>query len=542
MNCDGSWTILDDNLFTDVRYKGFGSFHSDNVEDLIALPDSEYRAPERPSFAKTVRGISMQVPAQRSEFGDPFFLEHFMMSKDFVFVNHGAFGGALRGGVAIKRAYEDLMEEQILAFVDRKLLPWIVYSTRVLAQFLRCSPRDLCMVQNATFGINSVMHLIQKGDRVCYLDTEYLAVYKILWTRCDTVGATLKELPVTKMLHRHDVIGSDDALTAYLESILPSEGCDVFVIDFITSTSAMAFPVLTHIVPMLKRHGVRHIIVDGAHAPLQLALDFDSLPEECRPSVLVGNLHKWFCCPKSVGFIWVREDCRNLIHPAVLSHGTGDGFLSEFVWDGTKDYGSYLAVPAIAEFWAVQDVDRVRQYCASLLDSAVTYLNEQFGGRRVARCAPFLSLVELPEAFQAFTVTGERKRSAAFTVTAKFIQDVLHEQYRVEVPVKTVENRVYLRISAFVYNTMAHYECLAKAIHNLADRVKKRQRTSTDSEHEVEVEADDSSDANKHGAVSHEAQTDSSNPPKIPCSEKMRREGGCGLSGLEPSKRKTKQF
>jgi selenocysteine lyase/cysteine desulfurase len=535
MNVKTSWNLIDDNLFTDVRYKGFGSFHSDNVEDLISLPDSEYHAPERPAFALAVRGAN-GLPT-RMDFGDPMFLEHFMMSPDYLFVNHGAFGGALRGGVAIKRAYEDLMEEQILAFVDRKLLPWIVYSTRQLAKFLNCSPQNLALVQNATFGINSAMHLIEKGNVVCYLDTEYLAVYKILWTRCEAVGATLKELPVTRMLHRSDIMASDEALTAYLESLLPVEGCDVIVLDFITSTTAMLFPVLTHIVPMLRRRGVRHIIVDGAHAPMQVSLDLDSLPDESRPSVLVGNLHKWFCCPKSVGFLWVRDDCKALVHPAVLSHGTGDGFLSEFVWDGTKDYGSYLSIPAIADFWALQGVDRVQGYCTALLASAVTYLNEQFGGRVVPRRAPFFSLVELPEALQAYSIDGEKKSSTAFTVTAKFVQDVLHEQYRVEVPVKTVESRLYMRISAFVYNTITHYECLAKAILDLAERVRKRKRT----EATTSPAAQDAALAEEAPQATAPVDTAASNK-KPPCSEKMRREGGCGLSGLEPAKRKTKKF
>lgn len=48
-------------------------------------------------------------------------------------------------------------------------------------------------------------------------------------------------------------------------------------------------------------------------------------------------------------------------------------------------------------------------------------------------------------------------------VTAKGVQDALYE-CKVEVPVKTVRGRLYVRISCAVYNVLDDYQVLADAV------------------------------------------------------------------------------
>ena len=47
-------------------------------------------------------------------------------------------------------------------------------------------------------------------------------------------------------------------------------------------------------------------------------------------------------------------------------------------------------------------------------------------------------------------------------------QNVLHHSYSVEVPVKFLAGRLWVRISSHVYNTLADYERLADAVLELA--------------------------------------------------------------------------
>ncbi|EKG07132.1 hypothetical protein TCSYLVIO_001743 [Trypanosoma cruzi] len=515
---------LDDAAFMmDISsYEGFGSFHSENVEGLVARENGKYRPPPLPPFAKRVLGRSdlRQVETARNEkekmeirdrsvqlceFGLPFRHEHFTITPEFVFINHGAFGGSLRGAVAIKHGYEDLMEQQVVKYMDRELLPLIVYSVRRLAEFINADAKQIVLIQNATFALNCAMQLIEKDDVVVFFDTEYLSVYKMMYFRCNDVGASLHEISLLNYLHDASIMGNDEALTEEICRQLPS-GCTTAVFDYIASTTALCIPVFTHIIPALRRHGVKTIIVDGAHAPLQLDLNFKELQPESQPSIFVGNLHKWFSSPKSVGFMWVHNSLLDSFHSVVISHGAGDGLLSEFIWDGTRDYGAYLCIPAVVDFWRAQGLDRVRNHCANLLQSAANMLTHHFGTRPVARHAPFMSLVELPEALQGPPLT------------AKHIQDLLHEVYKLEVPIKRVEGRFYVRISAFVYNTPSEYVYLREALLGIA-----RNRLLS---------------LWRQRSTALEAGTPVVDPPKVPFEKRNREQGGCGVSGLEPPPRK----
>lgn len=457
-------------------------------------------------------------PMGLCEMGHAFREQHFSITPDMVFINHGAFGSTLAGAVLIKRLYEEHMEEEVVEFVDRELLPLIVYSIRSLSHFLHADPRQVVLLQNATFALNCAMRMIEKDDVVAFLDTEYLAVYKMMWFRCEEVGAALHEIALNKYLHDAVVMGDDAALTAELCRQLPP-GCTTVVLDYVTSTSALCLPVFTHIVPALRARGVTKIIVDGAHAPLQIDLDFNALPAESQPTVFVGNLHKWFSSPKSAGFFWVRVEDLEHIHSVVLSHGAGEGLLSEFIWDGTRDYGAYLSIPAIVDFWETQGCDRVRDYCGQLLAAAADMLTTAFHARPVARHSPFMSLVELPEALQDEVIT------------ARYIQDSLHDVFRVEVPVKRIEGRHYLRISAFVYNTPEEYVYLREAVLSIVEKwVASAERAHLLAQREAERRA-------AAGQLTGVAAV-------VPCSEKIRRQGGCGVSGLDPSlkRKRTSKF
>ncbi len=444
---------------TTESYRGFGSFHSDNVEELIALPDHAYTPPA--ALPEWARSFGIAPPP----FGAAMRAALFRLDPTWTFINHGAFGAALIPGTAVKRQYEDLLEEQPLAFVDRKLLPLLVFSIRRLASFLGARPQDIALVANATFGLNAAINTLvrRKGTVVAYLDTEYGSVWKMMRERCHAVEASLHEVPLIEHFTHAALMGDDDAVCDHIVSKLP-EGCSVFVVDHIASTSAIALPVFTHLIPRLKKAGVKHILVDGAHGPLQMPLDLEGLPEEQRPTFYVGNLHKWVAAPKAVGFIWAHPSVQKRTHSCVVSHGSRAGFVSEFIWDGTKDYGAYLSVPAVVDFWATVGVDAVRTYSSGLLRDAEQLLCGAFRTVAVPRGAPFMKLVPLPPLF-------ERK-----SFSAKYIQDTLHARYRVEVPIKDINGALYARISCFVYNTLAEYERLRDAVLDMESVLRKRVR------------------------------------------------------------------
>ena len=67
------------------------------------------------------------------------------------------------------------------------------------------------------------------------------------------------------------------------------------------------------------------------------------------------------------------------VRPLIVSHGCGSGFVSEFVWDGCRDYAPLLAVSAALRAWQRLGPGAVRDYQRALLRSAAGLLAAAWG-------------------------------------------------------------------------------------------------------------------------------------------------------------------
>jgi isopenicillin-N epimerase len=53
----------------------------------------------------------------------------------------------------------------------------------------------------------------------------------------------------------------------------------------------------------------------------------------------VANCHKWLCAPRGTALLWVAPAKQAGIRPLTVSHGSGVGFTSDFIWDGAGHFG-----------------------------------------------------------------------------------------------------------------------------------------------------------------------------------------------------------
>ena len=114
-------------------------------------------------------------------------------------------------------------------------------------------------------------------------------------------------------------------------------------------------------------------IVDGAHAPGQIALDVGAVGAD----FYAGNCHKWLCAPKGAGFLHARREAQPLLEPLAVSWDWPAGEWAErFRWTGTHDPAPHLAVPAAIDFQADHDWDAVRSRCHDLAAHAVRELSD----------------------------------------------------------------------------------------------------------------------------------------------------------------------
>ncbi len=94
-----------------IGYQGFGSFHSDNVEEMAS--DPAWQPPLNP--CKAAAG-DLPAPGELGAAARRHFLIDF---ESWTFINHGAFGGVLRCAQREAEAWRQRCEAQPLLFLDR---------------------------------------------------------------------------------------------------------------------------------------------------------------------------------------------------------------------------------------------------------------------------------------------------------------------------------------------------------------------------------------------------------------------------------------
>jgi selenocysteine lyase/cysteine desulfurase len=416
-----------------------GSFHSENVDDLMMQSDQNYQPPPLPF---SVPGTTTTPSSSRVS-------NDFLLDRDrWTFLNHGAFGAALRVGYDRAAQWRLHLERQPLRYHDRELLPHLVYSARRLALFCHAPRQALTLIPNVTFGLNTIL----RGYADCYQEKEQ---HVILW---DTTYGSLKkmahelfpgrvtEIPVSDYFDQWNAkLGNDpsqifesalqDTLRKLQEdSSHHSKTMDnaMLILDHTTSNTALNMP-LHSLSKIAKDHNML-VLVDGAHGILaqELILNVNHLPDV---DFYLGNGHKWLSCPRGIGFLYCpRQHLRDTVlrRPAVMSHGLGQGFQSRFLWDGCRDYAAALSVPAVLDYWEGYPggTAQLRMDIQNKLKQAVRLLGHQWHGAvsdeevEAALLAPWqvhspmMVLVRLPDFIQSHPSTSN---------DAKVVQDFLYD-------------------------------------------------------------------------------------------------------------------
>ncbi|XP_059153483.1 uncharacterized protein LOC131939285 [Physella acuta] len=427
--------------------RDFGSFHSSNVQELQSLSEEDYVPPKIPFVLPTFSNYISDE--EKINFGKKFKKEFFLLEEACCFLNHGAFGGVLKPALETVHKWQEYSEKQPLRFYDRELLPLLVHVCRRLAAFVGCNARDLVLINNATFGTNSVLNSfpLSPNDVILSFNITYGAVKKHIQHICMKTGAVNREAVV-----QFPVSGNDQILQL-LDQELSRGDVKLVVIDHIPSNTPIIMPV-ADMIQACRKVNVK-VLVDGAHALGALPLNISSLD----PDFYVSNGHKWLCCPKGVAFLYVRRELQGQVRPAVVSHGFGSGFSSEFVWAGLHDYSSMLSLHTVLDFWQTFQPSHIREYMYKTAQDGAQILVKSWKSQLAAPSSMFGSmvLVQLPSCVHSMFPVIDYS-------AAERVQNMLYHDFNVEVPIKSVQGSLYVRISAHVYNEASDYEKLAKAM------------------------------------------------------------------------------
>lgn len=339
-----------------------------------------------------------------------------------------------------------------------------------VAQMLGAAPEDIVFVTNATTGVNAVLRSLElhPDDELLTTNHAYNACRCALDEVARRTGAkvVVAEIPFP-------LAAEDEIVNAILGALTPHTR--LAMIDHITSVTALILPI-ARIVSELQSRGV-DVLVDGAHAAGMVSVDLSGL----GAAYYAGNLHKWTCAPKGAGYLFVREDKRDTVHPLTISHGENthrpgrSAFHDRFDWAGTIDPSPWLCA-GIAARW-----------CTALLPGGLAELMAKNHAlivearallcgslREPAPCPEAMlgsmATIPLPPSLQSGPPSTADLRRCQGWLGADRLQAWLAGEHHIEVPIVRwgAEGKRWLRISAQAYNSRAQFEHLAEVLETVA--------------------------------------------------------------------------
>jgi isopenicillin-N epimerase len=389
---------------------------------------------------------------------------HWTLDPAITYLNHGSFGACPRPVLEAQQALRDRLEREPARFFEREAPVLLAAAQQQLAQLLNAPASGLAFARNVTTAINSVLRSVPlaAGSELLVTDHEYNATRNVLEHAAAERGCRVVVAQVP-----FPTSGPEQVVEMVLSRV--TDRTRLAVLDHVTSQTALVFPI-AELVRELEARGV-DVLVDGAHAPGMLEVDLAAL----APAYYAANCHKWLCAPKGVGFLWVREDRRRDVRPAVISHGANAKvpperrYGVEFFWTGTDDPTPALALPAALRFLegllpgglpALRARNRAlalagRKRVADALGVALPCPDAMIGAMA---SLPLPALPGLPAA----------QGNSALALDP--LHDALFREHAIEVPVLSCPAHPgrLVRISAQAYNEIEDYDRLAAALRALA--------------------------------------------------------------------------
>jgi isopenicillin-N epimerase len=383
---------------------------------------------------------------------------HWDLDPQLTFLNHGSYGACPRAVVEAQARWRARLEANPVQFLARTLPPALDAARATLAAFLGADAAGLVFVPNATAAVSTVLAALSlaPGDVLLTTDHVYGACSLALERTARQTGARVERVAIPFPISDPGVV---------IERVRSALGPRVrlLLLDHVTSPTGLVFPV-ADIVREAEARGVP-VLVDGAHGPGMVPLALDAL----GASFYTGNLHKWVCAPRGAAFLHASPAWRDRLDALVTSHGAGldpaatgrSRMWLAFDWTGTFDPTAWLSVPdAIAAVGGFLEGGwpAVMARNAALAREGQALLCEALGEPLPAPPAMLGSLASVP--------------LRGLPQPAEALHDLLHDQWRIEVPIVPWQGGLLVRISAHLHTDLSDIARLCEVLLTLRERAR----------------------------------------------------------------------
>ena len=373
--------------------------------------------------------------------------EQFLLDSNKIHLNHGSFGACIKIAHESQIEWQLRLESNPTGFIVDILPDEIKKARFSLADYIGCHGDSICFFQNPTTSLNAIVRGLNlgPGDKVLTTDHEYGAMDR-MWsflsfkTGCQYVKSTIK-LPIES---------KEEFVEKFISDI--DSKTRVIFISQITSATAIVLPV-KEIIDYCRSNNIITII-DGAHVPGHIDIDISEL----KPDFFTGACHKWMCTPKGVSFLYVDEKYHNTIEPFIVSWGYGneDISVSKFIdymeVKGTHDPSAFLTVPTVINFFNNNDWDSVKQRSRSLLKESIKRIHDVTGAIQLF---PYESMWDCQMACSEIKIDSP-----------ELFQSKLYKKYNIIVPITSIGDKYFIRVSINAYNSEGDIDKLIDALAN----------------------------------------------------------------------------
>ena len=381
----------------------------------------------------------------------PISRKKYPLAKSITYLNHGGYG--VSSNKVMQARFDALLrvESSPNDFFANKVKNYDEWrkAADLVARRFGAQPGSVALTENVTVAITSVLNVLKlnPGDEVLTTNRGYAAVQSAVGEVVAAAGAktVVAKLPFPHPSPIQCLLGIEAAITPKTKLV---------IVDHISSGTGLVLPVEG--VTLLCHSLNIPVLIDGAHAPGQVALDIPKI----APDWYAANLHKWYGVPRSCGFLWAKDPEQRLHHP-VLSYGVNEKFPNSFAWAGTRDPSAWLCIQPAFDFMdkKLGGEKALRDYCHQLTLSGAKHAAQAWG-----------TTITTPETMTANMLLVPMPADLPYALTPKGALDLQTDLgkagFETCVPFTDAQSH-HIRLAAYAYNRPKDFKKLADKVNAL---------------------------------------------------------------------------